>query len=88
MDRTEVTVRNVLTAIEAPLYDAGLLSDRGMLPGLDGIPEEAVPPSYGRNEKRSGKRNYLGREGAVGSVKLAISTVNFQSGQNQCKTDL
>jgi hypothetical protein len=40
MDRTEVTVRNVLTAREAPLYDAGLLSDRGMLPGLDGIPEE------------------------------------------------
>jgi hypothetical protein len=56
MDRTEVAVRNVLTAIEAPLYDAGLLSDRGMLPGLDGIPEEAVPPSYSRNEKGSGKR--------------------------------
>jgi hypothetical protein len=36
-----------------------LLSDRGMLPGLDSIPEEAVPPSYNRNEKRGGKRNYL-----------------------------
>src|SRR5258705_170141 len=37
MDRTESTVRNLLTAIEAPLYDVGVLSDRGMLPGLDSI---------------------------------------------------
>ncbi len=42
MDRTEATVRNMLTAIEAPLYDVGVLSDRGMLPGLDGIPATAV----------------------------------------------
>ena len=27
----------MLAAIEAPLYDVGVLSDRGMLPGLDGI---------------------------------------------------
>ena len=42
MDRTEATVRNMLRAIEAPLYDVGVLSDRGMLPGLDGIPAETV----------------------------------------------
>src|SRR3984885_809600 len=42
MDKTESTVRNMLTAIEAPLYDIGVLSDRGMLPRLDGIPAEAV----------------------------------------------
>ena len=42
MDRTESTVRNMLTAIEAPLYDIGVLSDRGMLPGLDSIPAAAV----------------------------------------------
>jgi hypothetical protein len=42
MDKTESTVRNMLTAIEAPLYDIGVLSDRGMLPGLDGIPATAV----------------------------------------------
>ena len=42
MDRTELTVRNMLTAVEAPLYDIGVLSDRGMLPGLDGIPAAAV----------------------------------------------
>jgi hypothetical protein len=35
MDRTESTVRKMLTTIEAPLYDIGVLSDRGMLPGLD-----------------------------------------------------
>ena len=42
MDKTESKVRNMLTAIEAPLYDIGVLSDRGMLPGLDGIPAAAV----------------------------------------------
>ena len=42
MDRTETTVCSMLTAIEAPLYDVGVLSDRGMLPGLDGIPAAAV----------------------------------------------
>jgi RepB DNA-primase from phage plasmid len=42
MDRTESTVRNMLAATEAPLYDVGVLSDRGMLPGLDGIPGDAV----------------------------------------------
>ena len=42
MDRTESTVRNLLTAIEAPLYDVGVLSDRGMLPGLDSIAAAAV----------------------------------------------
>ena len=42
MDRTEISARHMLTAIEAPLYDVGVLSNRGMLPGLDGIPSEAV----------------------------------------------
>jgi len=32
----------MLTAIEAPLYDIGVLSDRGMLPGLDSIPAAVV----------------------------------------------
>jgi len=42
MDKTESTVRNILTAVEAPLYDIGVLSDRGMLPGLESIPAAAV----------------------------------------------
>lgn len=42
MDRTEAVVRNMLNAIEAPLYDVGVLSDRGMLPGLDSITGAAV----------------------------------------------
>ena len=33
MDKTESTIRKMMTAIEAPLYDIGVLSDRGMLPG-------------------------------------------------------
>jgi hypothetical protein len=42
MDSTEAIARNMLAAIEAPLYDIGVLSDRGMLPGLDGIPASTV----------------------------------------------
>ena len=42
MDKTESTVRIMLTAIEAPLYDVGVLSERGMLPRLDGISAAAV----------------------------------------------
>ena len=42
MDKTESTVRNMLTAIEAPLYDIGVLTDRGMLPGLDRISAAAA----------------------------------------------
>ena len=42
MDRTEQTVRHMLAAIEAPLYDLGVLSRRGMLPGLEAIPASAV----------------------------------------------
>ena len=42
MDKTECAVRNMLTAIEAPLYDVGVLSGRGILPALDGIPAAAV----------------------------------------------
>jgi hypothetical protein len=40
---TESTVRNMLTAIEAPLYDIGVLSERGMLPGLNGMLAHAGP---------------------------------------------
>jgi hypothetical protein len=42
MDRAEITVRKMLTAIEAPFYDVGVLSHRGMLPGLDSIPAKEV----------------------------------------------
>lgn len=42
MDRTEQTGRNMLQAIEAPLYDVGVLSDLEMLPGLDAISAASV----------------------------------------------
>ena len=41
-DSTEQIVRNMLRAIEAPLYDVGVLSDPGMLPGLDRISSHAL----------------------------------------------
>ena len=34
MDRTLIAVHNMLDAIHTPSYDIGILSDRGMLPGL------------------------------------------------------
>jgi hypothetical protein len=42
MDKTEATVRIMLAAIEAPFYDIGVFSERGMLPGLDGISADTV----------------------------------------------
>ena len=42
MDRAEMTVRNMLAAVEAPIYDIGVLSERSTLPGLDNIPAAAV----------------------------------------------
>jgi hypothetical protein len=42
MNRTELSIRKMLPAIEAPIYDVGVLSDRGMLPGLNGISADAV----------------------------------------------
>jgi hypothetical protein len=42
MDRTLVAVERMLGALDAPAYDIGILSDRGMLPGLSNLPEGSV----------------------------------------------
>ena len=42
MDRTLVAVQKMLAALDAPAYDIGILSDRGMLPGLSNLPAEGV----------------------------------------------
>jgi hypothetical protein len=42
MDRTLVAVERMLGALDAPAYDIGILSDRGMLPGLSNLPAETV----------------------------------------------
>lgn len=42
MDRNEQTVRHMLAAVKAPLYDIGVLNGRGMLPGLDALPASVV----------------------------------------------
>ena len=61
MDRTETIVRNMLTAIEASLYDIGVLSHRGMLPGLDGIPAKAILDRLAllRNRNARGSHIYI-----------------------------
>src|ERR1700729_3016733 len=42
MDRTLIAVQNMLGALDAPAYDIGILSDRGMLPGLSNLPAHLV----------------------------------------------
>jgi hypothetical protein len=42
VDRTLVAVRKMLAALDAPAYDIGVLSERGMLPGLSNLPAESV----------------------------------------------
>ena len=42
MDRTLIAVRNMLAALDAPAYDIGVLSDRGMLPGLSNLPAHLI----------------------------------------------
>jgi len=42
MDWIQSAVANLLAAVDAPLYDLGVLSPRGMLPGLNNIPAAAV----------------------------------------------
>jgi hypothetical protein len=42
MDWIQSAVANILAAVDAPLYDLGVLSPRGMLPGLNNIPAAAV----------------------------------------------
>ncbi len=37
MDKTEQAIRRTLTAIDAPLYDIGILNERGMYPRMDGL---------------------------------------------------
>ena len=59
MDRTESIVRNMLGAIEAPLYDVGVLSNRGMLPGLDGIPAPAVLERLPRLKYRNARGSHI-----------------------------
>ena len=59
MDRTEISVRHMLAAIEAPLYDVGVLSNRGMLPGLDGIPAEAVLARLSLLKNRNARGSHI-----------------------------
>ena len=43
MERTEHTLRKTLAAIDAPCYDIGILTDRGMFPRMDALtPSQCV----------------------------------------------
>ncbi|MCU1226234.1 MAG: traI protein helicase [Edaphobacter sp.] len=59
MDKTEITVRKMLTAVEAPHYDIGVLSDRGMLPGLDSIPAAAVLDQLSLLKHRNARGSHI-----------------------------
>ena len=42
MDRTQIAVERMLAALDAPAYDLGVLSARGMLPGLANLAASSV----------------------------------------------
>ncbi len=42
MDRTQNAVERMLTALDAPTYDLGILSERGMLPGLANLTNAGI----------------------------------------------
>ena len=42
MDRTQMAVERMLVALDAPAYDLGVLSERGMLPGLANLDTSGV----------------------------------------------
>ena len=42
MDRTQIAVERMLAALDAPAYDLGVLSERGMLPGLANLAASGV----------------------------------------------
>lgn len=42
MDRTQMAVERMLSALDAPAYDLGVLSERGMLPGLANLTASGV----------------------------------------------
>jgi hypothetical protein len=69
MDKTESTFRIMLTAILAPLYDIGVLSERGMLLGFDGISAAAVLDRLSLLKYRNahGLHVYIRPSGAQGS---------------------
>jgi hypothetical protein len=76
MDRTESTVRKMLTAIEAPLYDIGVLSDRGMLPGLDSIPPRLFSTGFRSSNARTpaARTSTFVHPGSIVSPRSTIST--------------
>jgi hypothetical protein len=59
LDQVEITVRKMLTAIEAPLYDVGVLSHRGMLPGLDSIPAKEVQKRLSLLKYRNARGSHI-----------------------------
>jgi hypothetical protein len=85
MDRTESTVRNLLTAIDAPLYDVGVLSERGMLPRLDGISAAAVLERLPLLKYRNahGSHIYIRPSGSIASPRSTISARLHSPGSRQ-----
>jgi hypothetical protein len=59
MNRTELTVHKMLSAIEAPLYDVGVLSERGMLPSIDGISADAVLAKLSLLKYRNARASHI-----------------------------
>ena len=53
MDKTEQAISRTLAAIDAPLYDIGILNDRGMYPRMDGLTATQVMRSISNLRHRN-----------------------------------
>lgn len=59
MNTTESIVRRILNAVEAPSYDIGVLSQRGMLPGQEAICQEEVIARLPLLKRRNARRSHI-----------------------------
>ena len=69
MDRTRNAVERMLAALDAPAYDLGILSERGMLPGLSNLTAAGVfsgSPSS-RPTMRAGRTSISGQRESTAS---------------------
>ena len=59
MNTTESIVRRFLGAVEAPSYDVGVLSERGMLPGQEAISQGEVIARLPLLKQRNARRSHI-----------------------------
>ena len=80
MDKTEQAIRRTLAAIDAPLYDIGILNERGMYPRMDGLTaaqvQRSIPYLRFRNTHRVRTSSF---DRAENTVSPSLTTLTAPS---------